>query len=55
MPKVGPKAGKALRYGIGVGREGFTWSGTEHSRMKEWPDWFPPQEMIREHFHNWRR
>jgi len=39
--------GKALRYGIGVGREGFTWAGTERiSRMKEWPDWFPPPEMI---------
>jgi lipoprotein-anchoring transpeptidase ErfK/SrfK len=39
--------GKALRYGIGVGREGFTWSGTERiSRVKEWPDWFPPPEMI---------
>jgi lipoprotein-anchoring transpeptidase ErfK/SrfK len=39
--------GKALRYGIGVGREGFTWSGTERiSRMKKWPDWFPPKEMI---------
>jgi len=39
--------GKAVRYGIGVGREGFTWSGTERiSRMKEWPDWFPPAEMI---------
>jgi lipoprotein-anchoring transpeptidase ErfK/SrfK len=39
--------GKALRYGIGVGREGFTWSGTEKiSRMSEWPDWFPPSEMI---------
>jgi lipoprotein-anchoring transpeptidase ErfK/SrfK len=39
--------GKALRYGIGVGREGFTWSGSERiSRMKEWPDWFPPAEMI---------
>ena len=39
--------GKALRYGIGVGRDGFTWSGTERiSRMKEWPDWFPPKEMI---------
>ncbi len=39
--------GKAMRYGIGVGREGFTWSGTERiSRMKEWPDWFPPAEMI---------
>jgi len=40
-------SGKALRYGIGVGREGFTWSGTERiSMMKEWPDWFPPSEMI---------
>jgi lipoprotein-anchoring transpeptidase ErfK/SrfK len=40
--------GNAIRYGIGVGREGFTWSGTEHiSRMKQWPDWFPPQEMIK--------
>ena len=39
--------GKAMRYGIGVGREGFTWSGTERiSKMKEWPDWFPPAEMI---------
>jgi lipoprotein-anchoring transpeptidase ErfK/SrfK len=39
--------GKAMRYGIGVGREGFTWTGTERiSRMKEWPDWFPPKEMI---------
>jgi lipoprotein-anchoring transpeptidase ErfK/SrfK len=39
--------GKTLRYGIGVGREGFTWSGSERiSRMKEWPDWFPPKEMI---------
>ena len=39
--------GQALRYGIGVGREGFTWAGTERvSRMKEWPDWFPPPEMI---------
>ena len=40
--------GEAIRYGIGVGREGFTWSGTEHiSGMKEWPDWLPPPEMIR--------
>jgi lipoprotein-anchoring transpeptidase ErfK/SrfK len=39
--------GKAIRYGIGVGREGFTWAGTERiSKMKEWPDWFPPAEMI---------
>jgi lipoprotein-anchoring transpeptidase ErfK/SrfK len=39
--------GKALRYGIGVGREGFTWSGREKiSKMAEWPDWTPPKEMI---------
>ncbi|MEZ5788209.1 MAG: L,D-transpeptidase [Xanthobacteraceae bacterium] len=39
--------GRALRYGIGVGREGFTWSGVEHvSKMTEWPDWRPPAEMI---------
>jgi lipoprotein-anchoring transpeptidase ErfK/SrfK len=39
--------GKALRYGIGVGRRGFTWSGVERiSRKSEWPDWFPPAEMI---------
>src|SRR5581483_2503877 len=39
--------GKAMRYGIGVGREGFTWSGVERiSRMAEWPDWHPPVEMI---------
>ena len=39
--------GKAMRYGIGVGREGFTWSGAEKiSRMAEWPDWHPPAEMI---------
>jgi lipoprotein-anchoring transpeptidase ErfK/SrfK len=39
--------GKAMRYGIGVGREGFTWTGTERiSRMAEWPDWNPPAEMI---------
>jgi lipoprotein-anchoring transpeptidase ErfK/SrfK len=39
--------GKALRYGIGVGREGFTWSGTQSvSKKAEWPDWTPPQEMI---------
>ncbi|HEY7296827.1 MAG TPA: L,D-transpeptidase [Xanthobacteraceae bacterium] len=39
--------GKALRYGIGVGREGFTWSGRESiSKKAEWPDWTPPPEMI---------
>jgi lipoprotein-anchoring transpeptidase ErfK/SrfK len=39
--------GKALRYGIGVGREGFTWSGVETiARKAEWPDWIPPSEMV---------
>jgi len=39
--------GKALRYGVGVGRDGFTWSGTERiSHMSQWPDWHPPKEMI---------
>jgi len=39
--------GKALRYGIGVGRQGFTWSGVETiARKAEWPDWIPPAEMI---------
>jgi lipoprotein-anchoring transpeptidase ErfK/SrfK len=38
---------QALRYGIGVGREGFTWSGTsEISAKREWPDWTPPPEML---------
>ena len=39
--------GKAMRYGIGVGREGFTWSGVQSiSRKTDWPDWIPPQEML---------
>jgi lipoprotein-anchoring transpeptidase ErfK/SrfK len=39
--------GKAIRYGIGVGREGFTWSGVKTIERKvEWPDWFPPAEML---------
>jgi len=39
--------GRAIRYGIGVGREGFTWSGVKTvTRKAEWPDWIPPQEMI---------
>ena len=37
----------ALRYGIGVGRDGFQWQGVEKiSRKQEWPDWRPPPEMI---------
>jgi lipoprotein-anchoring transpeptidase ErfK/SrfK len=40
--------GKAMRYGIGVGRDGFTWSGVQTvSRKAEWPDWTPPPEMLR--------
>ena len=40
--------GKAMRYGIGVGREGFEWSGTTRVAMKrEWPTWTPPAEMIK--------
>jgi lipoprotein-anchoring transpeptidase ErfK/SrfK len=42
------EGGKAMRYGIGVGRPGFAWSGTHTvSAKKEWPDWVPPEEMIR--------
>jgi lipoprotein-anchoring transpeptidase ErfK/SrfK len=38
---------RAIRYGIGVGREGFTWSGVQPiSRKAEWPDWIPPEEML---------
>jgi lipoprotein-anchoring transpeptidase ErfK/SrfK len=40
-------SGRAMRYGIGVGREGFTWSGVKTiERKAEWPDWTPPPEMI---------
>jgi lipoprotein-anchoring transpeptidase ErfK/SrfK len=39
--------GQAIRYGIGVGRDGFTWSGVRRiDRKEEWPDWHPPAEMI---------
>ena len=39
--------GKAMRYGVGVGREGFTWAGVKSVEKKaEWPDWHPPQEML---------
>ena len=40
--------GQALRYGIGVGRDGFRWSGTHRiTAKKEWPAWTPPREMLR--------
>jgi lipoprotein-anchoring transpeptidase ErfK/SrfK len=39
--------GRAIRYGVGVGREGFTWSGVQTiSNKAEWPDWYPPAQMI---------
>jgi lipoprotein-anchoring transpeptidase ErfK/SrfK len=39
--------GRAIRYGVGVGREGFTWSGVQTiSHKAEWPDWHPPAQMI---------
>jgi lipoprotein-anchoring transpeptidase ErfK/SrfK len=39
--------GKAMRYGIGVGRPGFTWAGVKSiTRKAEWPDWVPPPEML---------
>src|SRR5262245_3292562 len=44
--------GRAIRYGIGVGRPGFTWAGTHSvTNMREWPDWRPPAEMIRRQPH----
>jgi lipoprotein-anchoring transpeptidase ErfK/SrfK len=39
--------GRAIRYGVGVGREGFTWAGVQTiTRKAEWPDWHPPAQMI---------
>jgi lipoprotein-anchoring transpeptidase ErfK/SrfK len=39
--------GRAIRYGIGVGRQGFTWAGVQTvARKAEWPDWYPPAEMV---------
>ena len=41
------EGGRAVRYGVGVGREGFAWSGAATINSKqEWPDWYPPKEMI---------
>jgi len=40
--------GAAIQYGVGVGREGFSWSGTKRVSMKrEWPDWSPPPQMLK--------
>ena len=42
------EGGRARRYGVGVGKEGFGWSGVADVRSKqEWPDWYPPAEMIK--------
>jgi lipoprotein-anchoring transpeptidase ErfK/SrfK len=41
------EGGRALRYGVGVGRQGFSWSGMATVGDKqEWPDWYPPKEML---------
>jgi|GEM_PF-333301 len=41
------QGGQAIRYGVGVGRQGFGWSGTANVHDKqEWPDWYPPKEML---------
>ena len=41
------EGGRATRYGVGVGREGFVWAGDATIKSKqEWPDWYPPKEMI---------
>ncbi len=40
--------GQALRYGVGVGRPGFTWAGVTHiANKREWPDWTPPPQMLK--------
>lgn len=40
--------GRAIRYGVGVGRPGFEWGGVQRVSMKrEWPDWRPPAQMLR--------
>jgi lipoprotein-anchoring transpeptidase ErfK/SrfK len=40
--------GRALEYGVGVGRQGFSWAGTKTvSRKREWPDWTPPSQMLK--------
>jgi lipoprotein-anchoring transpeptidase ErfK/SrfK len=40
--------GQAIRYGVGVGRPGFEWSGTRYiAHKREWPDWTPPSQMLK--------
>ena len=48
--------GKAMSYGVGVGRQGFTWSGVATvGRKAEWPEWRPPQEMIERELRQYNR
>jgi lipoprotein-anchoring transpeptidase ErfK/SrfK len=48
--------GVAIRYGVGVGRTGFSWSGTATIKDKqEWPDWYPPAEMLERQPELWDR
>jgi len=48
--------GRAIRYGVGVGRAGFSWSGTAVIQDKqEWPDWYPPAEMLERQPELWAR
>ena len=45
-------AGQAIRYGVGVGREGFAWSGEAYIGMKrKWPRWVPPEDMVQRDVH----
>ena len=47
---------RAMRYGIGVGRAGFQWSGTAYVGAKrKWPDWYPPREMIEREWRKYKR
>jgi lipoprotein-anchoring transpeptidase ErfK/SrfK len=49
-------SGKAIRYGIGVGRQGFEWSGVAQiGFMRSWPEWHPPKEMIVREFRQYGR
>ncbi len=49
-------AARVIQYGIGVGRQGFTWSGVAQvGNMREWPDWHPPKEMIQRELREYGR
>ncbi len=49
-------ATRVIEYGIGVGRQGFAWSGTAHvGNKREWPEWHPPEEMIQRELREYGR